>query len=359
MLLNVPFIPDPQYAAFLSVLGRQIFAVHFSLNDPQLGDARVRLQKTDIQSLISLLQALPGPKKYLLANGRFHPTRSYDATGATHALRRPLESLLAAGVVDGLIFSDPYLLLSLSDAAPDLAARLEAVPSVNFAIDSLQKLAAVHDLVRQSRFRMPQKICLDRGLNRRPQALADLVSAARLRWPETKFEVLVNEGCLPHCPFRPTHEALIAAANTGFGVDSLRLNRDLGCMRILSESPYRIFASPFIRPEDMTRYGDAVDIFKISGRTLGRPFLMQTVAAYSAQRYNGNLLDLLDASHWMAAKWEIPNPQLPEDFFDRLTGCDQLCRNCTRCRDLFQRLARPRPFVLPDLHPPGSRSEGA
>ena len=358
MLLNAPFIPDPQYAAFLSGLGQQIFAVHFSLYNPQLGDARIRLQTVDIQALARLLQTLPGPKKYLLANGRFHPTQSYDQAGV-HALRQPLEMLLAAGVADGLIFSDPYLLMALSDAAPDLAGSLEAVPSVNFAIDSLQKLAAVLDLIRQSRFRMPQKICLDRGLNRRPQALAELVAAARPRWPETKFEVLVNEGCLPHCPFRPTHEALIASTNSGFGIDSLRLNRDLGCMRMLSESPYRIFASPFIRPEDMSRCDGAVDIFKISGRTLGRPFLMQTVGAYSAQRYDGNLLDLLDASHWMAAKWEIPNPQLPEDLFERLTGCGQLRRDCTYCRDLFQRLARPRPLVLPDFHPAESRSTGS
>jgi hypothetical protein len=138
VLLNVPFIPDPQYAAFLTGFGRQIYAVHFSLNDPQLGDARIRLRSSDIETLITLLETITSPKKHLLANGRFHPTQSYDAAGVTHALRRPLESLLAAGVVDGLIFSDPYLLLSLSDAAPDLAARLEAVPSVNFAIDSLQ-----------------------------------------------------------------------------------------------------------------------------------------------------------------------------------------------------------------------------
>jgi collagenase-like PrtC family protease len=353
VLLNVPFIPDPQYAAFLSGLGRQIFAVHFSLYDPQIGDARVRLHTIDMQTPIRLLRTIPGPKKYLLVNGRFHLPQSYGMDGGTSALLQPLEKIQAAGVADGIIFSDPFLLLALSDAAPDLAGRFEAVPSVNFSIDSVQKLEAVLDLIRRSRFRMPGKICLDRSLNRRPQALADLVAIARRRWPQIKFELLANEGCLPQCPFRSTHEALIAAANARFGIDGLRLNRDLGCMRMLSESPHRIFASPFIRPEEMQRYGDLVDIFKICGRTLGREFLMRTVAAFSAQHYAGNLLDLLDASHWMAEKWEILNPQLPEDLFDRLTGCDQLCSTCTHCRDLFQHLARPRPFTLPDLHQPG------
>ena len=254
-------------------------------------------------------------------------------------------------MLDGLIFSDAYLLTALSDAAPDLAGHLEAVPSVNFCMDSIRKVESVLDLIRHSRFRMPGKIALDRSVNRDPAVLSGLSQAARHYYPEAKVELLVNEGCLSQCPFRRTHEALIACANAGMSVDSLRLNRDLGCMRILSRSPHRILASPFIRPEDMRHYTDKVDIFKVCGRTVGKAFLMRAIDAYREEKYAGNLLDLLDASHWMAARWELRNEELPEDFIHRLAACDQHCQGCSTCREMFRRLARPRPFHLPDFSP--------
>ncbi|MEJ2040084.1 MAG: hypothetical protein P8X55_14300 [Desulfosarcinaceae bacterium] len=349
MKLDVPFIPDSEYADYLAGLGDEIHAVHFSLYDPELSDARIRLKSVEIETLIDLLRKLPGPRKYLLANGRFHRTDHYAPDGGMNSLLDRLERLRSSGVLDGLIFSDAYLLMALSDAAPDLAGRLEAVPSINFGMDSIRKVQSVLDLILNSRFRLPGKIALDRSVNRDPDALSGLAKAVRRHYPEAKVELLVNEGCLSRCPFRRTHEALIACANAGMSVDSLRLNRDLGCMRILSRSPHRILASPFIRPEDMWRYKNQADIFKVCGRTLGQAFLMRAVNAYRGEKYAGNLLDLLDASHWMAEKWDLRNEALPEDFIQRMAACDQHCEGCPTCREMFRRFARPRLFHLPQL----------
>lgn len=54
----------------------------------------------------------------------------------------------------------------------------------------------------------------------------------------------------------------------------------------------------------------------------------------------------------MAEKWELRNEDLPEDFYDRMTGCRQNCISCPACREIFERLGRRRPLHLPDFSPP-------
>lgn len=341
--LNVPFLPDASYARFLETLGPRLHAVHYPLYDPALCDARVRLRNLAPRDLADHLQRLRGPRKYLLANGRFQPMDTYRNGQSLGRLIEELDVLLGAGVLDGLIFADSYLLTALADAAPAVAARLEAVPSINFGIDNPDQLAALMELILANGFRPPGKITLDRSLNRRPGTLAALGREIRRRWPGIKIELLANEGCLPHCPFRATHEALIAAAYGGLQVDTRRLNRDLACIRVLNRAPHQIFASPFIRPEDLDRYAAEADLIKVCGRTLGAGFLERTVRAYSDGRYRGNLLDLLDAAQWMAARWEIPNQDLPGDFPDRLNAGPRLAG---ACETLFRRHARPRPLRI-------------
>jgi hypothetical protein len=355
--LNLPFVPDADYVDYIKDLGPRLYAVHFSLFDPALCDARVRLREVEPQTLIDLLGRLCGPKKYLLANGRFHLPDTYQGAGLSRLIDR-MKALYDADALDGLIFADSYLLTALADAAPELAATLEAVPSVNFIIDGTSKAAALLELVDACGFQPPSKLSLDRSINRRPGALAGLSREIRRRWPQMKIELLANEGCLPHCPFRPTHEALIAAANCGMRVDTQRLNRDLACLRVLGRAPHRILASPFIRPEDLAHYAEAADLIKICGRTLGTAFLKRTVGAYVQGRFTGNLFALLDASHWMTERWELPNAELPEDFYTSLTACRHLCQDCAICRTLFERHARQKALRLPLFAPESSVKGG-
>lgn len=121
MQLNVPFVADAQYMNFLTGLGERLHSMHYSLHDPVLNDARIRLQTTEIEEVIGWLQAMPGPRKYLLANGRFHRPECYTEKAEKNALQligRRLRRLFEAGVLDGVIFSDAYLLFTLSDAVP-------------------------------------------------------------------------------------------------------------------------------------------------------------------------------------------------------------------------------------------------
>ena len=343
MSFNVPFLPEAEYVGFLENLGQRLHSVHFSLYDPALSDARVRLKHHSRQTLIEHLEPLQHARKYLLANGRFQSDNAYRNGNSLHRIIEGLEALHKAGVIDGLIFADSYLLTALADTAPELVAQLEAVPSINFGIDNIEKIEVLLDLISSNGFRPPAKITLDRSLNRTPDALASLSRELHRQAPKIQIELLANEGCLGYCPFRSTHEALIAAANAGMGFDTQRLNRDLACIRVLNRAPHRIFRSPFIRPEDMDRYAPSADIIKICGRTIGAEFLKRAIEAYAMDRYQGNLIELLDAAHWMAERWDIPNQNLPDDLFDLLTDNRNLSKTC---KTLFECYARPKPLRI-------------
>lgn len=347
--LNIPFIPDNQYLDFLLENQNQLCTLHYSLYDRGLQDARIHLDLISVEKLIDALRPFKKVKKYLLANGRFQPNSLYGGGRQMQDIIEKLDCLLVAGQLHGVIFSDSYFLTALGDAAPSLAASLEAVPSVNFQIDILDKLAANLEFISLCGFMMPAKITLDRGLNRRDEQLFSLTAAIRKRWPELQLELLANEGCLHHCVSRQTHEALISLANCcGAGIDTKRLNDNLACVRRLHEAPYRVLGSPFIRPEDLCHFEDEIDVFKICGRTLGPSFLQQTVAAYIKREWNKNLLELLDACHWMADIWDLPNAALPRDFLEKTMRCGHDCVACTYCKELFARLAAKKAWTITD-----------
>lgn len=351
MRLDVPFSPDPDYLRFLSRRADAIESVHVGLQAPGIPDARYRLENRSTADIIESLRRITGPRRYALLNSRFHPPGAYADPESLKAVAERLDALVKASAIDGIIFADPYHLNALSDAGPETAARLEAVPSVNFMIDTADKASAVLEVIARTRFRLPRRLILDRGLNRSPDALSKTAARLKADHPGIRIGLLANEGCLHRCPYKPAHDAHIALTHMGRGMDTFELNRRLGCIRYLTDRPEAIFRSPFIRPEDLSRYAGVVDFIKVCGRTLGPAFLSRTIRAYLDGAYPGNLLDLLDAPQWMADVYQIDNPALPADFFDRLTGCDGRCDDCRFCGGLFSRVARLRSDRLGGLLP--------
>ncbi|PID74021.1 MAG: hypothetical protein CSB33_00770 [Desulfobacterales bacterium] len=377
MKFTVPFLPDDAYIRFLADHAAHLYSVYFSLSSPLAADARHRLGELPPEDLAAALSRLPDIPCYALLNTRFHdPDHCLAAYGLT--ARRPdasppgafmssrtedeapslrtlgklmdrLGVLHDRGRLTGIIFADFYQLHALSHAAPETAARLEAVPSVNFMADTPAKLQAVMDGIAASAFRMPKKLSLERSLNRRPRARKKLLAFCRARYPELEPELLANEGCLSHCEFKPAHDALIALSHLGIGVDTRAMNQTAGCIRQLREYPWRILRSPFIRPEDLAAHAGEISVVKLAGRTLGPDFLTNTAAAYIRGAYDGSLFRLLDASHWMSEDWNLPNTAFPPDFLARVTTCDADCDACGYCPDLFERIARPKPAAFPDL----------
>ena len=350
MLLDVPLIPDDGYAAFLAERADRLCSVHFSLSSPYMQDARQRLAEMDTAGLLAGLDALDGVDKYVLMNGRLHaPERYFDASGLDRAAGL-LEELQSEAGLKGVVFADGYFLNALSDCCPDVAAQLEAVPSINCMLDSPEKVFATLDMVERTRFRPPSRLVLDRSLNRDLRRLEAVAAQVRRACPDMRLLLMANEGCLYQCPFKPAHDAHISLVNEGLcGERTFAVNRDFGCVQRMLSDPGSLLASPFIRPEDLAQYAGLADGIKICGRNRGADFLMRAVSAYADGRYAGNLLDLMDTMGDLADRVRIPNPVLPPDFARRVTACDKRCSACGWCAEVMDAVAVRIDPGLPDI----------
>lgn len=348
--LNVPFLPEDRYIDFLIECSADLDSVHFSLLHSRTLDSRIRIEPAVAhEAIVAGLARLRGPKKYALLNSRFYTPELLIDHNNIAPILRTLEHCLESGVIDGIVYCDHYLLQALADEAPEIAARLEAVPSANTMLDSCQKIEAQLAYINETGFKPPGKIILDRSLNRNLDELAKICLTLHRHFPDLKLEALANEGCLPYCPFKLSHDSYIALANMD-GQDLTHvINCDIGCMRLLDEQPHRLLQSPFIRPEDVDLYLYHVDTIKICGRTLGPSFLINAINAYRARRYDGNLLDLMDAMSWLAARLYVDNTLLSFDFANMLSQCDNRCDRCGFCKELFDSISHPLPLLIKDL----------
>lgn len=349
--LDVPLLPDVEYCRFLQSHTTLIHSIHFSVLDVARLDARFSITGSYEDDLINHLNLFPSQKKYGLLNSRFYAPNIYLENESLPRIIEALQFLTDKRCLNGIVFADFYLLQALSRLAPRIANKLEAVPSVNCMIDGFDKLCAVMEIIETTNFKLPSKFILDRSLNRQVHALESLIKQIRKKFPGRVLELIANEGCLYQCPFKPAHDSHISFANTGNAIDHFKMNNELGCVNIVNKKPERLLKSPFIRPEDVNHYDGIIDVVKLCGRTLGADFLMRTIAAYICREYHGNLLDVTDTMEWLAQKIDIPNEQIPRDFFKVVTACDKVCAECTYCKELFDKIARPLPLRIKDFRP--------
>jgi hypothetical protein len=347
MRFNVPFIPDEKFIDFLNNRSESLDSCHFSLYSDLLLDARHRHHVVQTNDLIADLEMLKGVRKYLLMNSRIQAPQRYFDEGHLNLTVRILTRMLDAGALDGIVFTDAQYLQALSTAGGEQLSRLEAVPSINCMLDSFDKVIAIMNFISITHFKLPETIILDRSLNRKMDALAEISAKCRRKFPGMKIELIANEGCIFQCPFKPAHDCHIALSNMGTPLDTFRLNHDLGCIRYLKDYPCQILKSPFIRPEDVKAYEKHADVIKICGRDLGSAFLTKAVGAYLQGTFSGNLLELLDALNWMSEKAVIPNEELPVDFQKQLSSCSKDCDACHYCEDLLDACAEEKPLAIP------------
>jgi hypothetical protein len=333
MKLHLPLLPDELYLQYLENL--ENVSLYSSLYS-YVPDARYRHCVLDREGMKNLLERVRGRKVYLLVNARFHHPSMYRGEGVRE-LAGLLEEMEGEGLVTGIVFADAYMLTALCQEAPDLASRMEAVPSVNLMIDSPAKLQQVANLLNATPWKAPGYIVPDRSLNRDRGMLERVAEGARELWPGVEVVLLANEGCLPHCPWKPAHDGLVAASFLeGFPERTLELNRELGCLEDISREPWKILTSPFIRPGETVHYGDIADGFKLSGRTLEPGQVIEIVKAYRHGKYSGNLVELLDAPRWLAPRLLLDNEKLPQDFGDITSRCRLVCGSCFLCRDMYR-----------------------
>lgn len=339
MKLSVPFIPDADYARFLTRHASHLASLYFPLPSGPVTDARVRICEnfvSETQDLRATLLPLKTVDKYILMNTRFIAPHAYEDNTILSGILDAVAHLAGTVGIKGIVLSDMYLLRALDRTGHDIVPRLEAVPGINAMLDSPGKFFSFFDLLALSRFKKPARIVPDRALNRTPGKLAALSKAIKARYPDIRIELLANEGCIYQCPFKLSHDAHIALSNTGLaGETTFRMNQTLGCQAYFGSRPHAFLKSPFIRPEDIHHYLGMADGIKLCGRTRGVRFLKRCISAYARGYYNGNLLDLMDTPELLSQHWHIDNSRLGAQFFTTLTTCTKVCEPCRLCRDIF------------------------
>ena len=137
------------------------------------------------------------------------------------------------------------------------------------------------------------RIVISPDLNRDLDTLANMVE-----YSDAAIEIMLNEGCLFRCPYKPAHHRFNAHKTRGESSDSEKENFryvDL-CGEMCLNDPQNIIQSPFVRPEDMGVYKDiGIEHFKIAGRNMPKEWILKVVRAYQQGEYDGNILDLLNS----------------------------------------------------------------
>ena len=147
-----------------------------------------------------------------------------------------------------------------------------------------------------------------------------------------KTYILANSGCLNFCSARTFHDNLVAHQNEISAKDNAYQFSGI-CHEFLSDKSARaslLRRSNFIRPEDISAFGEFCDGAKLATRTNRNPSAV--VEAYCRGRFCGNLWELTEPAHAAHFYPEIlENGKIPSDYAERRLRCGKNCRNCGYC----------------------------
>lgn len=183
--------------------------------------------------------------------------------------------------VDSLTVTVPYFLEIIKTHFPSLEVRVSLIAQVN----SVQRARLFEKLGADG-------ITLDFNSNRDFKLLKQIRKAVSCR-----LSLIANDGCLYQCPYRYYHYNTLAQCTQSYHhTESFYIDYCiLRCTIEKFSNPKEIIKSRWIRPEDIQHYEEiGIDTFKISGRRMSTKWLLNTINAYSGQKYDGNLFDILN-----------------------------------------------------------------
>jgi collagenase-like PrtC family protease len=196
---------------------------------------------------------------------------------------RKILDWLAEIRVDAIVVSSPYLLKLIKRSYPSFAVKV----SVFAQVDHVRKAQFWEELGADC-------ITLDSLLVNRE---FELLSHIREK-VTCDLQLLVNNNCLASCALSPNHmNALAHSSQSGHGLKGFTIDYCyLTCSSMKLREKVNYIRSEWIRPEDISVYeGIGYNYFKVIERNCPTDVLAKRVKAYAERRYDGNLLDLIQA----------------------------------------------------------------
>ncbi len=265
---------------------------------------------------------------------------------------REVGRLLDLGV-DGFVIALPALIEAVRSAWPDVPISVSTFARIRTATQAEYFL------------RMGAHTIILEEANRDFRLIRSLVREG------AEVEVLVNQSCLPSCPYRGHHlNTSSLSSQPGAACPSFEYPI-LECGVEYVRDPAKLISGIFVRPEDLEVYEEVgVHRFKVSGRNRSTDWLVRAARAYSARSYPGNLADILslvqlkgpraalrriasstanpeaEALAEAFAPFEqisIDNAAFPPDFLRHIAAVDcehTTCTACGYCRRVAERVLR-------------------
>ncbi|NYT19955.1 MAG: U32 family peptidase [Methanosarcinales archaeon] len=321
MKLYVPHIGHFEGLEELLAGSDKIYAVYMAGSPEYVGTGRTNLSAPKLDEIAQQTEYAhsKGVKMEIVLNSSCMGGQHLTPEGY-RAIDWYFDKLNSIGI-DSITVADPYLVEML---AKDY--DMDVVVSVLSFVDTPQKAEFYEQLGATT-------IVVDPAVNRhfdKLEAIRDTVSC--------KLKLLVNEACLYQCPFRYAHFNFFSHAN-GPGPKPTVLDDYYyyKCLSLRIKDPQQIIKSPWIRPEDLKEYKHITDTFKIGGRTHFVNWILNNVEAYANERYDGNLMDLLDSIKDLKDTFYIPNREL-DGAIEQWKKCDKVCHKCGYCKRLAEKV---------------------
>jgi len=288
---------------------------------------------------------------YATLNSNDLGLKEYEPGYVEHFLR-DVGQLIDLGV-DGLIIALPALIEAVRTEWPDIPvtvstfARIRTVTQAEYYLGLGARTIILEEANRDFR--------LIRGL-------------VRLG---AEVEILVNQSCLPSCPYRAHHLNTSSLASQPGAPCPAFEYPILECGLEYIRDPAKLISGIFVRPEDLAVFEEAgVHRFKVSGRNRSTEWLVRCARAYAARSYPGDLTDILSlvqvkgplsalrragrsteghAARVLAdafsplAEMSIDNRAFPPDFLRHIATVDcehTTCEACGYCRSVAQQVLR-------------------
>ena len=175
-----------------------------------------------------------------------------------------------------------------------------------------------------------KRVVLDPDTYRDFEVLGDIAGT-----DDGELEVIVNNVCRRHCPYKHFHYSHDShTADRDGAIVDFYVNR---CHIQKSGEFTTTMKLNWIRPEDLDLYTDlSIRYFKIQGRQniLGAD-IKQVLDAYMSGSFDGNLFDLITLfSPYNAFQITIDNKRLEgfaDKFADKTIRCRDRCAECGHC----------------------------
>lgn len=267
--------------------------------------------------------------------------------------------------VDGFVVALPALIEAIRSRWPEIPisvstfARIRTVTQAEYFLKLGARTIILEEANRDFR--------LIRGLVRRG----------------AEVEVLVNQSCLPSCPYRGHHLNTSSLASQPDAPCPAFEYPILECGLEYVRDPSKLISGIFVRPEDLEVFEEAgVSRFKVSGRNRSTDWLVRSASAYAHRSYPGNLADILslvqvkaplaalqrvgagplgeDARRLAAGfaplgELTIDNRSFPPDFLRHIAAvdCEHVsCETCGYCRGVAQKVLRISGRPVSEYSPP-------